>query len=150
MPSTHHSGPRVALLSGICATLALIATANVAAYPVTPEGEPLYGNTGSARAVLTPDARVPADSSAGTTDVGPGDTGGAPFWPHETGVLVGTSETFTEVRADGSYVDPSLGRRVSTSGAHRREQSVVVLAAIAGAASVLLGHGRPRTLSPRV
>lgn len=35
------------------------------------------------------------------------------FWPHETGTLVGTSETFIDVRADGSYYDPSSGRRVS-------------------------------------
>jgi hypothetical protein len=27
-------------------------------------------------------------------------------------VLVGTSETFVDMRADGSYYDPSLGRRV--------------------------------------
>ena len=29
-----------------------------------------------------------------------------------TGALAGTSETFTAVRGDGSYFDPSLGRRV--------------------------------------
>lgn len=34
------------------------------------------------------------------------------FWPHETGALVGTSETFIDVRADGSYYDPSVGRRI--------------------------------------
>jgi hypothetical protein len=37
----------------------------------------------------------------------------APFWPHETGALAGTSETFVDMRADGSYYDPSLGRRVA-------------------------------------
>jgi len=31
-------------------------------------------------------------------------------------VLVGTSETFTNVRADGSYYDPSLGRQVAGAG----------------------------------
>jgi hypothetical protein len=41
----------------------------------------------------------------------PGDSS-VPFWPHETGVLVGTSETYVDVRADGSYFDPSIGRRV--------------------------------------
>src|SRR5215218_3310371 len=35
-----------------------------------------------------------------------------PFWPHETGALAGTSETFVDMRPDGSYYDPSLGRRV--------------------------------------
>jgi hypothetical protein len=37
----------------------------------------------------------------------------APFWPHETGALAGTAETYVDMRADGSYYDPSLGRRVS-------------------------------------
>jgi hypothetical protein len=36
----------------------------------------------------------------------------APFWPYETGALAGTSETFVDMRSDGSYYDPSLGRRV--------------------------------------
>jgi hypothetical protein len=49
------------------------------------------------------------DGPAGTL---PGDTA-IPFWPHETGALVGTSETFVDVRADGSYFDPSVGRRIA-------------------------------------
>ena len=36
-----------------------------------------------------------------------------PFWPHETGALAGTSETYVDMREDGSYYDPSLGRRLS-------------------------------------
>ena len=34
-------------------------------------------------------------------------------WPHETGALAGTSETFVDMHEDGSYYDQSLGRRVS-------------------------------------
>ena len=45
----------------------------------------------------------------------PGDAS-VPFWPHETGALAGTSETFADMRADGSYIDPSLGRRVANNG----------------------------------
>ena len=41
----------------------------------------------------------------------PGDHA-VPFWPHETGALVGTSETYVDVHADGSYFDPSISRRV--------------------------------------
>ena len=41
----------------------------------------------------------------------PGDNA-VPFWPHETGALVGTSETYVDVHADGSYFDPSISRRV--------------------------------------
>ena len=40
-----------------------------------------------------------------------------PFWPHETGALVGTSETYIDVRSDGSYYDPSVGRRVARANA---------------------------------
>ena len=53
----------------------------------------------------------PAGSrSSGDPDL-PGDRS-VPFWPYETGVLVGTSETFIDVRDDGSYFDPSIGERV--------------------------------------
>jgi hypothetical protein len=44
----------------------------------------------------------------------PGDAA-VPFWPHETGALMGTSETYVDVHADGSYYDPSIGRRVVAS-----------------------------------
>ncbi len=54
---------------------------------------------------------APAGSrSTGDRDL-PGDSS-VPFWPHETAVDVGTSETFVDVRDDGSYFDPSIGRRV--------------------------------------
>jgi hypothetical protein len=46
---------------------------------------------------------------------GPGDSAVA-FWLYETGALVGTSETYVDVREDGSYYDPEVGRRVSVSG----------------------------------
>lgn len=63
--------------------------------------------------VISPAAPVGAtgrgDAATGTL---PGDTA-VPFWPHETGALVGTSETFLNVETDGSYYDPSLGRRVA-------------------------------------
>jgi hypothetical protein len=49
----------------------------------------------------------------------PGDTSTA-FWPYETGVAMGTSETYVEVRADGSYYDPSLQRRVGRAASAAR------------------------------
>jgi len=55
-----------------------------------------------------------ASAPAGTAPP-PGDTTVA-FWPYETGALVGTSETYVDVREDGSYYDPEVGRRVSVSG----------------------------------
>ena len=55
-----------------------------------------------------------ADGTAPASADMPGDRS-VPFWPHETGALVGTSETFVDVRADGSYYDPSIGRRVLTA-----------------------------------
>ena len=45
----------------------------------------------------------------------PGDNNSVPFWPHETGALMGTSETFVDMQADGSYYDASVGRRVFLS-----------------------------------
>jgi hypothetical protein len=33
--------------------------------------------------------------------------------PYKTGAMGGTSETFVDMRDDGSYYDPSLERRVS-------------------------------------
>jgi hypothetical protein len=71
---------------------------------------------GAAIAVTLVVGLAPAAGAAGSGAAPgtlPGETD-TPFWPHETGVLVGTSETFVDMRADGSYYDPSLGRRVRT------------------------------------
>ena len=62
---------------------------------------------------------MPSDYAAAVdralVNVLPGDAS-VPFWPHETGALAGTSETYAGMRADGSYIDPSLGRRVANNG----------------------------------
>jgi hypothetical protein len=72
--------------------------------------------------VRSPDRKSPARQwtqpdavDRALLNVLPGDAS-VPFWPHETGVLVGTSETYAGMRADGSYIDPSLGRRVANNG----------------------------------
>ena len=127
---------RLARLTTLCSFLAVVTAANVAAYPVTPEGEPLYADT---QALVTPAAKDPGESLADASNLVPGDTSGRSFWPHETGVSVGTSETFADVQVDGSYYDPSLGRRVATS---RPVQSFVALAAVAAAGFALIGHRR--------
>jgi hypothetical protein len=64
--------------------------------------------------IVTLVASMGALGLVGTAPAGeelPGDRS-VPFWPHETGALMGTSETFVDVRADGSYYDPSIGQRV--------------------------------------
>jgi hypothetical protein len=69
-------------------------------------------------AALAPAAQAADKSDAvdrALMNVLPGDAS-VPFWPHETGALVGTSETYAGMRADGSYIDPSLGRRVADNG----------------------------------
>jgi len=72
--------------------------------------------------VVSPAAAVGSEvasrhASVSTESEGlPGD-GSVPFWPHETGALVGTSETFVDLTADGSYYDPSIGRRVARTNA---------------------------------
>jgi hypothetical protein len=68
----------------VIAALALVATAGVAV-------------TGDASAL---NARRSDDTSVRS-------------WPYETGALAGTSETYVDMWEDGSYYDPSLGRRVS-------------------------------------
>jgi hypothetical protein len=62
-------------------------------------------------------AIVVSPAAAVGNDDGLHGDGSVPFWPHETGALVGTSETFIDVRADGSYFDPSVGRRVAPANA---------------------------------
>lgn len=52
-----------------------------------------------------------ADGSEPASGQLPGDSA-VPFWPHETGVVFGTAETFVDMRADGSYYDASSGHRV--------------------------------------
>ena len=52
-----------------------------------------------------------ADRVAPANNELPGESS-VPFWPYETGALVGTSETYVDVHADGSYYDPSIGHRV--------------------------------------
>jgi hypothetical protein len=69
--------------------------------------------------VVSPAAAVGIDvashnaSLSTESEMLPGD-GSVPLWPHETGALVGTSETFIDFSDDGSYYDPSIGRRVFT------------------------------------
>jgi hypothetical protein len=89
--------------AGACLIAALLAlTAAMATAPL------LVG--GSAGAVAVTAARDGSPASATGTM-----RGGTrvPFWPHETGALAGTAETYVDMRADGSYYDPSLGRRIS-------------------------------------
>lgn len=47
MPITHQTRRRFAALAGLCSALALAGATNVAAYPVTPEGENLYADAGA-------------------------------------------------------------------------------------------------------
>ena len=66
MISTLRGQRRLATLTGLCATVALVAAGNVAAYPVTPEGEPLYAETvpTSAPATEVPGNVVPITATA--------------------------------------------------------------------------------------
>ena len=52
---THRTGRRLAVLTGLCLVLALFTTASVAAYPITPDGEPLYLDRGAPQSsIVTP------------------------------------------------------------------------------------------------
>jgi hypothetical protein len=57
---------------------------------------------------------LPVQNPSAATATLPGDSP-VPFWPYETGARVGTSETYVDVRMDGSYFDPGIGQRVSVA-----------------------------------
>lgn len=55
MLMTHRNGRRLAVLTGLCLGLALGAATHVAAYPITPDGEPLYLDRGAPQSsIATP------------------------------------------------------------------------------------------------
>jgi hypothetical protein len=56
---------------------------------------------------------VTGDASALNTAATRSDDTPLRSWPYGTGALAGTSETYVDMWEDGSYYDPSLGRRVS-------------------------------------
>jgi hypothetical protein len=70
----------------------------------------------AALGVVTGAAGAPSEELPGDRSI--------PFWPHETGALVGTSETFLDVHADGSYYDPSIGHRVVVAAFRAPEPGV--------------------------
>lgn len=52
---THRNGRRLVVLTGLCLGLALFTAASVAAYPITPDGEPLYLDREAPRSsIVTP------------------------------------------------------------------------------------------------
>jgi hypothetical protein len=65
--TTHQAGQRLAVLAALCLTLALMTAANVAAYPITPDGDPLYLGTAPTQQSLAPDPVLePVDAGAVT------------------------------------------------------------------------------------
>ena len=55
MLMTHRNGRQLAVLTGLCLGLALFTAASVAAYPITPDGEPLYLDRGAPQSsIVTP------------------------------------------------------------------------------------------------
>jgi hypothetical protein len=60
----HQIWRRLALLTGLC-LVSLVSTATVAAYPVTPEGEPLYVEGGTPTSSMPPEGvSLPQSSGA--------------------------------------------------------------------------------------
>ena len=59
---THRTGRRLAVLTGLCLVLALFTAASVAAYPITPDGEPLYLDRGAPQSSIV----TPTHPSSGT------------------------------------------------------------------------------------
>jgi hypothetical protein len=65
--------------------------------------------------VATVGVAVTGDASALNAAATRSDATPVRSWPYDTGGLPGTSETYVDMWEDGSYYDPSLGRRVSPS-----------------------------------
>jgi len=65
--------------------------------------------------VATVGVAVTGDASALNAAAARSDDTPVRSWPYETGGLAGTSETYVDMWEDGSYYDPSLGRRISPS-----------------------------------
>lgn len=94
--------------------------------------------------LAVPELLVAAD------DLLPGDTPVAPSWQSQLGTPRGTSETFLDMHADGSYYDPSIGRRVapaSRAAAERYGEPSAALTRIAHVYS--LGVGTVHCATPR-
>lgn len=70
MLNTHH-GRRIAALTTICASLALVTSATVAAYPVTPEGEPLHLEAGATPQLPATGLATSGAASSGSTTTVP-------------------------------------------------------------------------------
>jgi hypothetical protein len=64
---THQPGRRLAALAGLCLALALVTTAPVAAYPITPDGEPLHLESPAPTSSMPPEGIAPPHVVGGTT-----------------------------------------------------------------------------------
>jgi hypothetical protein len=60
----HQIRRRLAVLIGLCLALALGSAAQVAAYPATPDGEPLYLETGTPTSSMAPEGILPQEGGA--------------------------------------------------------------------------------------
>ena len=94
MPKTHRRRHRLALLTALAAMLTLVAAANVAAYPIGPDGEPLY---------LAP-GKTPPVPATGSVQSGPVATD-APSRPGNVVPIEDVSSSGT----DGSDVVAAIG-----------------------------------------
>jgi hypothetical protein len=96
VPGETRTGTRRVRSAGAIAVLAVITAVSGAAVPGNAAPSLPRADPFTARTTLPGDSPVPS-------------------WPYETGALVGTSETYVDVRADGSYFDLGIGRRVSVA-----------------------------------
>ena len=112
---TTHRGRRLVALTTICASLALVTSATVAAYPITPEGEPLHLEAGA-----TPTLPATASSTSDVTRTGP-----APSTPVNAIAVReissnGTDWVATGLTAMASLALLALAAAAFTLTAHRR------------------------------
>lgn len=116
-----HRGRRLVVLTTTCALLSLAAVATVAAYPITPEGEPLH-----LRAGATP--RLPAAASASSDATSSGAATSIPA----------NAIPVAEISSSGTdWIETAL-----------TAMAAIALLALAAAALTLTGHRRGSASDP--
>ena len=110
-----HPGGRLVVLTTTCALLSLASVATVAAYPITPEGEPLH-----LRAGATPRLPATASVSSGATSSDPATSIPANAIPVADISSRGTDWIETALTATAAIAVLALAAAALTLTGHRR------------------------------
>ena len=157
MLMTHRNGRRLAVLTGLCVALALGAATHVAAYPITPDGEPLYLDRGAPQSSTTTPmpnelgdlkrewlamkSSKPIDPLPATIVTSSGTDWGGVFF-----VVAGASLAALALIAAAFVLN---GHRRRSAGAHSREESIVLYPDVPDPAHARDGSAMPSSHATR-